>query len=214
MDHTSIDITLVIDTFLLLLIGVGPKIALVPFLEVTAATDPSTKQLMVRKMLMTAGVVAVLLIILGELLARLLHFSTGSLSIAGGIILVIIAVTMVLGSADPQESQAIKGRDPMRVAVFPLAVPYLLNPAGIVTLVTLSAEADSFSVIAMVLVLLAVVLTIDMGVFRWANRVSAHLDQSRMLVTEKVFGFLLAALAVQLMLDGLHSVGVIHLTAH
>ena len=35
-----------------------------------------------------------------------------------------------------------------------------------------------------------------------------------MLVTEKIFGFLLAALAVQLMLDGLHSVGVIHLAGH
>jgi small neutral amino acid transporter SnatA (MarC family) len=214
MDHTSIDITLVIDTFLLLLIGVGPKIALVPFLEVTAAVDPAIKQLMVRKMLTTAGVVAVLLIVLGELLARLLHFSTGSLSIAGGIILVIIAVTMVLGSTDPQESHAIKGRDPLQVALFPLAVPYLLNPAGIVTLVTLSAEADSFAVVAMVLVLLAVVLILDIVVFRGANRVSAHLDQSRMLVTEKIFGFLLAALAVQLMLDGLDSVGIIHLAAH
>ena len=40
---------------------------------------------------------------------------------------------------------------------------------------------------------------------------SEHLDQSRMLITEKVFGFLLAALAVQLMLEGLSDVGVIHL---
>jgi small neutral amino acid transporter SnatA (MarC family) len=214
MDHMSINLTLVIDTFLLLLIGVGPKIALVPFLEVTADFDASTKQSMVRKMLTTAGVVAVLLIALGELLARLLHFSTGSLSIAGGIILVIIAVTMVLGSADPAESQAIKGRDPQRVAVFPLAVPYLLNPAGIVALVTLSAEADSVAVVAVVLGLLAIVLAIDVAVFRWANRVSDHLDESRMLITEKIFGFLLAALAVQLMLDGLHSLGVIHLAAH
>ena len=46
------------------------------------------------------------------------------------------------------------------------------------------------------------------------DRVSDHLDESRMLVTEKIFGFLLAALAVQLMLDGLHSVGVIHLAGH
>jgi small neutral amino acid transporter SnatA (MarC family) len=214
MDHMSINLTLVIDTFLLLLIGVGPKIALVPFLEVTADFDASTKQSMVRKMLTTAGVVAVLLIALGELLARLLHFSTGSLSIAGGIILVIIAVTMVLGSADPAESQAIKGRDPQRVAVFPLAVPYLLNPAGIVALVTLSAEADSVAVVAVVLGLLGIVLAIDVAVFRWANRVSDHLDESRMLITEKIFGFLLAALAVQLMLDGLHSLGVIHLAAH
>ncbi len=45
MDHTSIDIYLVIDTFLLLLIGIGPKIALVPFLEVTGPIDPETKNL-------------------------------------------------------------------------------------------------------------------------------------------------------------------------
>ena len=130
MDHTSIDIYLVIDTFLLLLIGIGPKIALVPFWEVTAAMDGPTKAVVVRKMLITAGVVAVILVGLGELLARLLHFSTGSLSIAGGIILVIIAVTMVLGSTDPQDSPAIKGRDPMQIAVFPLAISYLLTRPG------------------------------------------------------------------------------------
>jgi multiple antibiotic resistance protein len=83
MNHTSIDFQLVIDTFFLLLIGVGPKIALVPFLEVTSDMDPATKALVVRKMLTTAGVVAVILVGLGELLSRLLHFSTGSLSIAG-----------------------------------------------------------------------------------------------------------------------------------
>ena len=82
------------------------------------------------------------------------------------------------------------------------------------TLVTLSAEADSVAVFAMVLGLLAVVLTLDVAVFRWANRVSDHLDESRMLVTEKVFGVLLAALAVQLMLDGLQNVGIIHLSSH
>ena len=214
MIYPSIDIHLVIDTFLLLLIGVGPKIALVPFVEVTSDMDAATKKLIVRKMLTTAGVVAIILVVLGELLSRLLHFSTGSLSVAGGLILIIIAATMVLGSTDPRDSKAIKGRDPAQIAVFPLAVPYLLNPAGIVTLVTLSAESDSFGVVAMVLAVLAVVLALDVAVFRAANRVSAHLDESRMLVTEKVFGFLLAALAVQLILDGLHTDGVINLIGH
>ena len=214
MNYTSIDIHLVIDTFLLLLIGVGPKIALVPFVEVTSDMDPATKKLIVRKMLTTAGVVAIILVVVGELLSRLLHFSTGSLSVAGGLILIIIAATMVLGSTDPRDSKAIKGRDPAQIAVFPLAVPYLLNPAGIVTLVTLSADSDSFGVVAMVLAVLSVVLALDVAVFRAANRVSAHLDESRMLVTEKVFGFLLAALAVQLILDGLHTDGVINLIGH
>lgn len=84
MDHTSIDIYLVIDTFLLLLIGIGPKIALGPFLEITAEMDGAAKAAVVRKMLITAGVTGAILVGLGELLARLLHFSTSSLSIAGG----------------------------------------------------------------------------------------------------------------------------------
>ena len=214
MKHTSVDIYLVIDTFLLLLIGIGPKIALVPFVEITAPLDAATKALIVRKMLTTAAVVALILVGLGEFLSRLLHFSTGSLSIAGGIILFIIAITMVRGTPEPGGDQAIKQRDPMRIAVFPLAIPYLLNPAGIVALVTLSAEADSVAVFAMVLAVLAVVFAIDVGVFRLANRASDHLDESRMLVTEKIFGILLAALAVQLVLDGLDSVGIIHLTGH
>jgi small neutral amino acid transporter SnatA (MarC family) len=90
----------------------------------------------------------------------------------------------------------------------------VLNPVGVVALVTLSAEADSVAVFALVLALLAVVLALDIAVFRFANRVSDHLDESRMLVTEKIFGFLLAAIAVQLMLDGLHGVGVVHLSSH
>ena len=214
MKHTSVDIYLVIDTFLLLLIGIGPKIALVPFVEITAPLDAATKARIVRKMLTTAAVVALILVGLGEFLSRLLHFSTGSLSIAGGIILFIIAITMVRGTAETDGNQPVTERDPMRIAVFPLAVPYLLNPAGIVALVTLSAEADSVAVFAMVLGVLALVLALDVCVFRLANRASDHLDESRMLVTEKIFGILLAALAVQLVLDGLDSVGIIHLTGH
>ena len=102
----------------------------------------------------------------------------------------------------------------MQVAVYPLAVPYLLNPAGIVVLVTASAEASTLAVVAVVVGMLIVILALDVVVFRWAVQVSNHLDASRMLVTEKIFGFLLAALAVQLVLNGLYDVGVIHLTSH
>jgi MarC family membrane protein len=215
MNYTSVDKYVVIDIFLLLLIGVGPKIALVPFLNATKGLDEATKKRVSRKMLMTASVVAIILVALGEALTRLLHFSTGSLSVAGGIILLIIAATMVLAQEDSlTDADAATERDPMRLAVFPLAVPYLLNPAGIVVLVTVAAEADSVAMFAVVIALLAVVIALDVVVFRLANRISDHLDESRMLVTEKVFGFLLSALAVQLILNGLDDVGVIHLTGH
>jgi small neutral amino acid transporter SnatA (MarC family) len=214
MGTTTIDTARVIETFLLLLIGIGPKIALVPYLEATAGMEPSTKQRVLRKMLTTATVVALALFLFGELLARLLHFSTGSLSVAGGVILFIIAATMVLGRPDPDAgAAALAGKDPMSLAVYPLAVPYLLNPAGIVALVTLSAEAGSIAVGALDLGVLAVVLVIDFATFWWGNRVSDSLNENTMLVTEKVFGFLLAALGVQLVLNGLFDVGAITLTS-
>jgi small neutral amino acid transporter SnatA (MarC family) len=134
MDGTSITAAGVIDTFLVLLIGVGPKLALVPYVEITAALDAATKRRVQRAMMITAGAAAVLLIALGELLRGLLHFSVASLSIAGGVILLIQAVSMVLRSSGGDK--VIADRDPMELARFPLAVPYLLNPVGIVGLVT------------------------------------------------------------------------------
>jgi len=215
MKFESVDAAWVIDIFLLLLIGIGPKIALVPFLEVTVGMPAATKGRIVRKMLTTATTVAVLLLVLGGLLTRLLHFSPGALGVSSGIILLIIAVSMVLSPHDPDlASGPVTSKDPMQQAVFPLAIPYLLNPAGIVVLVTVSAEAGSFGVYGVVVGALAVVIALDVAVFRWANRVSERLNESRMLVTEKVFGFLLAALAVQLALDGLSDLGVIHLAPH
>ncbi len=208
----SLDLAFVVDTFLLLLIGIGPKIALVPFLDATADMPEATKRRVLRKMLTTAATVAALLLILGGLLTRLLHFSPGALGVASGIILLIIAVTMVLGHQAGGDDHAVEGQDPMKIAVFPLAVPYLLNPAGIVVLVTLSAEASSLAVFAVAVGVIVAVLVLDVLVFRWAVQVSSKLDASRMLVTEKVFGFLLAALGVQLVLNGLADVGVIHLT--
>jgi MarC family membrane protein len=215
MDFRSIDATLILDIFLLLLIGIGPKIALVPFLELTAKMDDRDKSRVVKKMLITASVTAILLVVFGGLLTKLLHFSTGALAIAGGFILLVISTSMILSQGEKETQQhATTATDPMRLAAFPLAVPYLLNPAGIVVLVTLSAEAGSIGLLAIVPVLLALVIGIDVVVFRWAKQVSAQLDESRMLVTEKVFGFLLAALAVQLALDGLADLGVIHLAGH
>ena len=212
MEQTAITAAGAIDTFLVLLIGIGPKLALVPFLQITAPLDAETKRRVLRKMLITAASVAVLLLILGELLRTLLHFTVSSLSIAGGVILLVLAVWMVLGQGGG--SQRTASQDPMQLAQYPLAVPYLLNPVGIVGLVTISAEAESVSVLAVAVGILAVVLLIDIVVFRWADKVSAKLDENRMLVTEKVFGFLIAAIAVQLVLDGLASAGIIEPVAH
>jgi multiple antibiotic resistance protein len=215
MDFESVTRTTLFDTFLLLLIGIGPKLALVPFLHATTGMPLATKRLVLGKMLTTAGTVAVILLLLGGLLTRVLHFSTGALSIASGAILFLIAIRMVFGRDNPTAgSLAVEGKNPLQLAIVPLGVPYLLNPAGIVFLVTASADAGSLGVIAVVVVTLIAVLALDVVVFRWATQVSEDKIENRLLVTEMVFGFLLAALAVQLALNGLAEVGIISLTGH
>jgi multiple antibiotic resistance protein len=66
--------------------------------------------------------------------------------------------------------------------------------------------------LVMLVILVALVLLmglIDWLVFTNIDKLAKHLDPSRLAVTEAVFGVLLAALAVQLMLDGLHDLGII-----
>jgi len=213
MKQTSVTAAGLIDTFLLLLVGIGPKLALVPFLEITALLDADTRRRVRHKMLVTAAVTALVLVLLGEFLRRLLHFTIDALSIAGGVILLVLSVRMVVNGADSPET-SVDGKDPMDLALVPLAVPDLLNPVGIVGLVTISAEAGSLSVLGAEIAVLAVVLLIDVVVFRWAGRVSDRLDENRMLITEKVFGFLVAAIAIQLILDGLSSAGIIDPVPH
>jgi multiple antibiotic resistance protein len=213
MGQTPLTATVVFETFLILLIGIGPKLAIVPFLQITAPLDAATARRVASKMLITASVTAVILIVLGESLRALLHFSIGALSIAGGAILLVLAVEMVVGHGE-SNARLSPHRDPMQLAHVPLAVPYLLNPVGIVALVTLSANADTLVEIAVTLISLGIVLLLDLVVFRGAKKLSARLNEDRMLVTEKVFGFLIAAIAVQLMLDGLASAGVIAAVVH
>jgi multiple antibiotic resistance protein len=78
----SLDIYLIFDLFMLLLIGMGPKIALVPFLDLTADLDADTQKKVARRMVKTAVGTALILVLLGGLLMRLLHFSPGAANIA------------------------------------------------------------------------------------------------------------------------------------
>ena len=219
MNFGDFDFYLIFDLFVLLLIGMGPKIALVPFLELTAEMDADTQKKVARQMVKTAVAWALILVLLGWFLMQLLHFTPGAANIAGGVVLLLLALHMLVGPAKNDHHEKTSGRDAMKMALYPLAVPYLLNPAGIAVLVIASgdaAEAGGNTLIGMAILVALVLIMglIDILVFTNLEKISKHLDPHRLAVTEAVFGVLLAALAIQLMLDGLAQLGIIEMLAH
>jgi len=209
MDFSVINLELVTKLLLLLLIGMGPKIALVPFLEKTKHFDAQTQRAIGRQMVVTAVITAFVLFAFGALLMRLLHISGGAVAVAGGIILAILAVEMVTGhDTKPAEEFPVK-EDPREIAVYPLAIPYLLNPVGITILIIASDEVGSVASVALVAGLVLLIGWFDYLIFTNIDKLSKRLNPTSLVISEVVIGLLLTAVAVQLTVAGLNSLGII-----
>ncbi|SCW63504.1 multiple antibiotic resistance protein [Rhizobium mongolense subsp. loessense] len=209
MDFSVIDVQLVVTLLLLLLVGMGPKIALVPFLEKTKHFEPQTQRAVGRRMVVTAVVTAIVLFATGALLMRLLHISAGAVAVGGAIILAILAIEMVAGPGKKVEEDAGVQEDPSRIAVYPLAIPYLLNPVGITILIVASGEVVSIASAGLVLGLVLLVGAFDYLVFSNIDKVAKRLNPVTLVISEVVFGILLTAVAVELMVFGLRSLEII-----
>src|SRR5688572_2776238 len=214
MDFSVIDFELVAKLLLLSLIGMGPKIALVPFLEKTKKFDAETQRAVGRQMVVTAVITALVLFAFGALLMRLLHITGGAVAVGGGIILAILAINMVSGPGKKVVEEAGVQEDAKHIAVYPLAIPYLLNPVGITILIIASGEVVSVASAALVLGLILLVGAFDYLVFANIDKVSKRLNPTGLVISEVVFGILLTAVAVQLMVFGLGSLGIIAAVKH
>jgi multiple antibiotic resistance protein len=208
MNLSVIDFETVATLLLLLLIGIGPKIALVPFLEKTKKFTPEQQVAIGRRMVITAMVAAVVVFISGGVLLRLLHITTGAVAVAGGIILALIAVKMALGSEEVVEGHEAPS-DPDKLAVYPLAIPYLFNPVGMTVLIIASDSVHSIAAAALVLGLVLLVGALDYLIFSNIDKIARRLNPTSLIVSEIVFGVLLTAVAVQLFVYGIRLLGII-----
>jgi multiple antibiotic resistance protein len=90
----------------------------------------------------------------------------------------------------------------------------LLNPAGITLLIVFSGALDSWLMLGIMVILVLLVAALDWLISSNLDRIAKHLDKLRLAVTEAVFGVMLAALAVELVLTGLAGLGVLDLVGH
>ncbi|WP_118134588.1 MarC family protein [Oceanicella sp. SM1341] len=210
MDFSTIDLKLVATLLLLLLVGLGPKIALVPFLEKTRGATPEQQRAVGRLMVRTAVASAVVVFLAGALLLRLLHITSGAVAVAGGIILALIAMRMALGPGEEvvKESHLVPEKLE-KMAIYPLAVPYLFNPVGMTILIIASDSAESWAASALVLGLVLLVGALDYVIFSNIDKIAKRINPTSLVVSEIVFGILLTAVAVQLFVTGLRMLEIL-----
>ena len=201
------------EIFLSIFIGMGPIKVLLVYLGATQNASKELQRKVAQKTVITATIVAMLLLVAGAIFMKILHFTTGSLNIAGGLILLILALNMVLSPAQKEDHSAAPDEATlMSMAIYPLGMPLLLNPVGIVSLTVFSAETQDLVQLAIIAAMVLVVAVIDFGAFLAAHRLDKYLTHERIMLLEKLLGILLAALAVQMILNGLAELGIITMT--
>jgi multiple antibiotic resistance protein len=202
-----------LEIFIALFIGMGPIKVLLIFIAMTEGMDKGVRRKMAKRTAMIAGIVALGLFLLGAILQAFLHFSIGSLTIFGGLILLILALGMVVGGGGSSPDGK-STKDPMSLAVSPLAIPLTLNPVGIVILVIASVEVQDLTTAALIIGMILVIALIDLGVLYSADRISKYLSHATVELLERVLGILLGALAVELIVVGLATLGIIGSSGH
>lgn len=156
--------------------------------------------------------VGLFFILAGKFLLELFHFSAGALTIAGGAILFVFALNMVLSTGGGHESE--EAEDPTSIAVFPLALPLIAQPIGIVALTVVSARFhDDWGTLGVIAVLLLIVMGINIVVLLSESRIVKFINPQFIDIAERILGILLCALAVQTMLNGANELGIITLKA-
>lgn len=151
----------------------------------------------------------------GEWILRLLRVTISSFQIAGGVLIFIIAISMLQARRSRARSTPEEEHDRLQqedVSIFPLAIPMMSGPAAITTVMVLVNLSKSF--IQRALVILAITLTslACYLILRESGRLLRVLRQTGINVLSRLMGLLLAVIAVQFVVDGIKAV-ILEITA-
>ncbi|OGO06081.1 MAG: MarC family transcriptional regulator [Chloroflexi bacterium RBG_13_56_8b] len=158
---------------------------------------------MVHLAVITAAVVGLVFLFLGQLILNLLGISVGSFAIAGGIILLVFAVQYMT------TGHMVKVIKEELVAVVPIGTPLTAGPATITTLLLLATQYPLY----MVLISFALNMLITWVIFLGGEWVSRFLGQGGLRAISRVFSLLLAAIAVSMVIHGLELLGIIKIVS-
>jgi multiple antibiotic resistance protein len=195
-----------VSALLTLFVVVDP-IGLTPtFLAVTGGLPHAARRSVAVRASIVAGAILAGSALIGDWLLGALGISLAAFRIAGGLLLFSIASEMVLGVRIRRESEAAEQaveEHVRNIAAFPLAIPLMAGPGAITATVLLAGHAQGNWL--MISLLIAVVVLVAAGcvvAFIFASRIAGLLGMTGNIVLSRLLGVLLAALAVQYVVDG------------
>lgn len=192
--------------FIALLVIVDPFMAVPFLLSLTPNYAVAQRRQVVRVATWTVGGVLLVAALSGETLLQWMGTSLGSFRVAGGIVLFLMAIAMLQAEvgrvrATPQETRY--DADAASVAIVPLAVPLLAGPGAISTVIIgmhRSTAPYHWLGVAAVIVLVCLILWV---VLHLAEPIARRLGETGINILNRVFGLVLAAIAVEVAANGL-----------
>ena len=191
MDHTFL------SAFILLLLVLDPFGSLPIFISILGGVKPERRTFVAVREVLIAFVVLLVFMVSGQGFLNLMRLSERSLEVAGGVILIIIAIRMIFGGEGAYGAE-IGEREPF---IFPLAVPLLAGPSAMATVLLLASRQPEhlFTWIGA----LTAALAVSGVVLLAANHIRRALGPQMVAAIEKLMGLVLTAVAVEMILAGL-----------
>lgn len=194
------------STLTTLLLVVDAPAAVPLYLSMTESDTLEHKRRTAFRASLAAGIVLAAFGAMGGLIFRVLGISLGAFRIAGGVLLFLLAIDMLRAQRSRQRTspeEEAEGLDRPDISIFPLAIPMLAGPGATSTVMVLVSRAQH--VWQYIVVFGAIVLTslITLALLRSGLRVERRLGQTGMNVLQRVMGLILAATAVQFVVDGM-----------
>ena len=166
-------------------------------------TKPERRK-MINIVVLTAAVVGLIFLFLGQFILNVMDISFGSFAIAGGLILLALSIRYMITGHMVESENEVKNE---MVGVVPIGTPLTVGPATITTLLLLVKEYPLY----WVLISFALNLFIVWIVCMLGNWIASFLGQGGIKAVSRVFSLLLAAIAVSMVIKGLEILGALHL---
>jgi multiple antibiotic resistance protein len=189
------------EAFITLVVIMDPLGSAPIFISLTAGRTPAAHRRAALEAAGAAGGLVVLFALFGRLILDYLHVSVESLTIAGGLLLLLVALQMLRGEEMVQSQTA-------NVALVPLATPLLAGPGAIAAVMVLTRRYEDVpGRLGVILGIGATVVVVAVGLML-ADRIARLLRPSVIQLLTRVLGLLLSAIAVQFIVDAVKIIAV------